>query len=297
MVASTSLEMNAFSLLNATFKRLGWSRGWQRASSGFVFDSTKLASIDDSEKRVFQIVGVARSGTTLLCRAIDLHPGLVCFNEPFSDLYRHNEFARFSDGDRYRAFPTETLARLAKREGNEMVGFKETFRDRAGISHSLISERFLKANEKDGACKTIAVMRDPRDVWCSLLANNERLGSPRISMSATFTDTWLKLAKWVVEQDLFFVRYEDLVERYESELRRVVQFLGVEFHPEMLDRSLDLTLPPSGTAPTSGDPRALSSRPVTATSVNRFVDDIDHEERSFIEAECGEAMREFGYPA
>ena len=260
-----------------------------------MFDSKRLARVASAEKRLFQIVGVARSGTTLLCRSVDLHPHLVCFNEPFSDFYRYNGFSRFADRSRFRSIPTATIEGLAREAGPRLVGFKETFRDRAGVGHALVSKDFVEANDRLGACKTIAVLRDPRDVWCSLLENNARLGSPRIPLSENFTNTWLNLARWVRAKDLFVVRYEDLVAQYESELRRVVDFLSVGFDPRMLDRSMDLNDSAEGDVPTSGDPAALSSKPVDAASVSRFTEDLDPEERRFIESACGALMLEFGY--
>ncbi len=296
MISLANLELRTFVLLNTAFSRLGWSRAWQRASSRFVFDSKRLARAASSEKKLFQIVGVARSGTTLLCRSVDLHPDLVCFNEPFSDFYRHNGFSRFADRSRFHSVPASALERLAKDSPGALVGFKETFRDRAGVGHALVSKDFVESNERLGACKTIAVLRDPRDVWCSLLDNNARLGSPRIPLTRNFTNTWTGMARWARSRDLFVVRYEDLVTDHEAEIRRVVDHLGVGFDPRMLDRSADLNDATAGDVPVSGDPVALSTKPVDNASVSRFQEDLDPLERDFIEAECAALMREFGYP-
>jgi len=241
-------------------------------------------------------VGVARSGTTLLCRSVDLQPDLACCNEPFSDFYRHNGFSRFADRSRLHSVPASALERLAQDSPDGLVGFKETFRDRVSVGHALVSKDFVESNERLGACKTIAALRDPRDVWCSLLDNNERLGSPRIPLTRNFTNTWTGMARWAQSRDLFVVRYEDLVTDHEAEIRRAVDHLGVGFDPRMLDRSADLNDATAGDVPVSGDPVALSTEPVDTASVSRFKEDLDPLERDFIEAECGALMREFGYP-
>src|SRR6266851_2294276 len=56
---------------------------WESLSLAWLHDVRRLASVSRGDKCIFQILGVPRSGTTVLAAKLSNHPRMICLNEPF----------------------------------------------------------------------------------------------------------------------------------------------------------------------------------------------------------------------
>lgn len=94
--------------------------------------------------------------------------------------------------------------------------------------------------------KFLIIIRDPRDVYCSYKGiaelNTKSIYVPKLPQSIeNFTENWknnqseiLKFIKTLDSEQFTVINYEDLVLESESNLRKVCEFLDLEFEEKML---------------------------------------------------------------
>jgi hypothetical protein len=205
--------------------------------------------------RKFFLVGCPRSGTTAIQQALNRHPGIVIPPETefFSLIMGYLRFSawgqrrhlrhiaadlqidvpmpahRLRSPHEARAVFDDLAARYVHRLGRHGV---VCFGDKT--PHHLPHLPRILAAYPDA--KIILAYRDGRDVALSL--NKVPWGPP--NLYAAFS-IWLKMCrwhKWALEQknlQLLCIRYEDLAVNPEKELRRITDFLGVEYSPQMAE--------------------------------------------------------------
>ena len=204
------------------------------------------------------IGGMGRSGTTLLRTILDSHPRIASGPEfdvlpKVADL--HFRFMKTSRAGRmndyldteginalFRHFVEEALSGYARKKGKDILVEKTPSNV---VCFDTLSELMPDA-------RFIHMVRDGRDVVCSYLEVGRRYKAhakrPRLHMASVFhsavmwttrAGTGLKLcgpgSRLYRENRALTVRYEDLVLNTEKEVRRVCDFLDVEFHPAMLE--------------------------------------------------------------
>jgi hypothetical protein len=281
-----------FDLGRCGLTALGLGRSWQRLVRDRYQNSGSLKAVPRGGARLFQVVGMARSGTTLLARRLGAHPQAECLMEPYLSWILHGRLETSDGGRKFREAPHRALAALC-RGGARLVGFKETWRDREGDTHALVTEPFLKSNFAERAVEhTVAIVRDPRDIWGSVTSRSGKLGIRRPEVSTRFTDTWNGFGRWTLEAGVFTVRYEDLAARPEETLREVCGRLECDFHPAMVRSGEGREV---AILEVRGDERALSGAPIDTSSVGRFAEKLSPEEIAFIAGQCSELMAGFGY--
>lgn len=234
------------------------------------------------------IVGSVRSGTTMLRLMLDHHPRLGIFGEfeygfawasedgfPEIDEYlAHLEQDRVFLRNRHQTPPqigTKAMVRalfeeLAERTGKPKVG-------------AAIHSNFHHIPEVWPGAKFIHIVRDPRDVarsvmqmgWVGTLWHGAAFWSDAIRK-------WDQLASVVPAERRFEVRYEDLVADPEQVLTETCEFLGEEFHPEMLRYDEDTTY----SAP-------------DARFVEQWRHRLNEEQLEQVEARCRRQMPRYGY--
>jgi hypothetical protein len=251
---------------------------WQRLVHYDVWSSRPLSEIDDAGKTLFQIVGVARSGTTLLGGLVDQQPEAVCLSEPFRSWVLH---ARSTcDEGVWTRHPSRLVEDQCRRRPERCVGVKETFYSAAHIDGHA-NEHFFRRNAADGIT-TIAVVRDPRDVYASV----EAMVGHRPQVPERFIDTWRTFADWASQAADCLITYEALVTSPESVLERVCSALEISF-----DYSRVTLRARAG----EGDPKALGGGSVSTSSIGRFSRGLDLPKVLQIEARCGDLMASLGY--
>lgn len=212
----------------------------------------------------FFIVGVPRSGTTLLRAILDRHPevtvppeshfiprlyarrhlygtaGRVEHHERFlQDLARHPRFVRWglpitAVRDELLKTPTATFAQAidavfrayAARAGKLRWGDKTP-----GYAHFIdVLARLFPA------AKFVHLIRDGRDVALSMLELDNRhihAATPAYFWSRTIARTRAQAAA-LGDERYMEIRYEDVVARPEASVRRLCEFLDLTFQPAML---------------------------------------------------------------
>lgn len=92
-------------------------------------------------------------------------------------------------------------------------------------------EKLHRVREVAPGSKIILMVRDGRDVTASIFK--------RFSDEDQAVARWVSANEIVIAQegmsDCAIVRYEDLITQPEEELRRLCEFIGIEFDPAMLD--------------------------------------------------------------
>lgn len=270
---------------------------------------------------LFFIVGVPRSGTTLLQAMLTSHPEIgippeteffmkhrppaaCATDERAWQRYLSAWFAaqgfveqdidpdamrarldRLAPAERTeRRVFLELLATHAERSGKRRVGEKSPHHCRHVES---IARLFPEA-------KFIHILRDPRDVVASLKRVPWSQGS-----HLTLARGWKRiledhrrLLREMPGDQYTGVSYEDLVFHPERELGRLCAFLGEELRPEMLnfherrDR---------GFAEREAAWKGGTMRPINASSIGRYASDLSPREIAGVERVVGPLLKEFGY--
>lgn len=205
--------------------------------------------------RKFFLVGCPRSGTTAIQQALNRHPGIVIPPETefFSLIMGYLRFTGWGQRRHLRHIAADLHIdvpmpphRLRRPEDARAVfdDLAERYVQRLGrhnvacfgdkTPHHLPHLPRILAAYPDA--RIILAYRDGRDVALSL--SKVPWGPP--SVYAAFS-IWLKMCRWhrwALAQknlNLLCIRYEDLVGNPEKELRRVTDFLGVDYVPQIAE--------------------------------------------------------------
>jgi len=209
----------------------------------------------------FTIVGVGRSGTSLLMTALDSHPKLALPPET-QFVWRH--VARWP-----KATLAQTRTRVATETNFARLGFDldsffapftsgrevfsnarayrrifELWAERTGTTRigdkspknieylPLIKHIFPEA-------KVIHLIRDPRDVFLSRTKAKWSAGRSRLAQALAYRaqfDLARRIGPRLFGESYLEVHYEEILTNPHAELSRICRLLGVPFDPKMLDR-------------------------------------------------------------
>ena len=282
------------------------------------------------------VVGVTRSGTTLLRLMLDAHGDLAVppethFLPEAIDAFKGGEMTpeRFvavvSAHRRWPDFqldPRELHARVEAleeplRPGPCVRAFYRLYAEQAGkrrwgdktpgylrkmglIGRTLPEARFIH------------LIRDGRDVAVSITGLH--FGPDTVREAA---QRWVKRVRVAREQaerveHYLEVRYEDLVEDAEPTLRRICEYVELPWDPAMLDyhqRAPDRLQEITRDLPRSGGEdevipaaqrvgiHALAAQPPQADRVGRWRTEMDPADQAVFVETAGELLAELGYPA
>mgnify|MGYP006304499563 CR=1 FL=1 len=234
------------------------------------------------------IVGSPRSGTTLLASLIDNHCDAICLIEPYLSWLQTGRFESNylmeSNVGLYGLFPPHRfIAYLCENSSFQAVGFKETFRTK---NHPTFpSEDFIRKNRYiDGVDKTLVIIRDPRDIWLSVVRRHSKYENDRKTLGELL-DAWNRLCLWIESDSLDYIKYEDLVQNPQS-LYSILEVLDLDFSEEILDNS-----PKRG----FGDQCAQEGKGIFQSSVGRYEDELKPEIENLITSRCNPILARFGY--
>ncbi len=216
--------------------------------------------------RIF-ISGAYRSGTTLITRILNNHSKLwitydsVHFMRFSYDKY--NPITRVKNADR---LVREIRDRISRRWDMDLDSERVIAgaRSRGKITYAAVYDRImadLAARYKPGAkgwgektnvCwgqmpnflkmfkdgKVIHVIRDPRDVLCSFKKATYEPGFRYLDSAFCCLNSFIRAEEFseILGPDRHYVlKYEDLLNRPEKEVRSVCEFLGIKYEPSMID--------------------------------------------------------------
>lgn len=222
--------------------------------------------LQDTKDRIFFIVGTSRSGSTLLQSMLSSHNEMVIppethffhfidtLNEHYAstspELFRQQILEFWYSGktrmkdlgidkDAVRKMaaklelhtPEELfnlhLTMYRKERGKKIVGEKTP-------RHILKVQKILTAYPN---AKIISMFRDPRaTAWSEIKAH---FGSPSVLVTTkrwrTYVETHEQLSSELSSKQYMMIRYQDLIDDPETKLRKVCEFLEVDFEDQMLE--------------------------------------------------------------
>ncbi len=236
----------------------------------------------------FFVVGPLRSGTTLLRLLIDHHPQINCFGE-FEGAVSQAIGDRWPDLEAYHRFVAndrQTQAHQLTVNKNldyvELVkSFLEQIYDRqpGNLIGASIHSRMDLLPLIWPKARFIHLLRDPRDVA------NSCIGMGWVGNVHEGAQYWLKperhwdlLCSRVDASRRMTVRFEDLVADPDGEMKRICDFLGVEYDVAMLNIEGDTTY----------------SRP-SAKFARQWRDKLSPQEIAWVEYQCEDLMKSRGY--
>ena len=170
------------------------------------------------------ILGIPRSGTTLLTAMVGAHPQVAMLNEDLSNAI-NNLVSKKVFGNKLCipnqvCFETTLLSRLARRYGFYL------YRDRSVIS--------LDEYLQDEDLNVVLILRDPRANISSMIE------SGNLSFDRA-TQRWhrgIEIADQLYSQEeerTLLISFERLVQKPERTMMSVSDFLSIEFDPNMLE--------------------------------------------------------------
>jgi len=271
------------------------------------------------------VVGVPRSGTTLLSAMLSAHSRLDCGPESrFFARYRHldaKQRERILDALTWPRPAVDFIASLRNQDhpitelfglGLPEIGMFLAERDPslAAMLESLTALHARKAGKARWMEKTprhllmtdtlrelwpeariVRIVRDPRDVALSL--SQVPFGKPSVVGNLARVDQDDRVSRERIATDplAMTLRYEDLVTEPERELRRVCEFMGEAFEPAMLDSS-------ASAAKVAAEHewwKESVSGPLRTSSVGRWRDEMSADARRFAALHLAGYLREHGY--
>jgi hypothetical protein len=260
-----------------------------------------------------------RTGSTLLMQLLATAPTIE-FDRVAP--YEHNYLAYFSDlagqvaqpiqsPDARRApapvlLPTPFPAML---DGDELAGrlLRGMWREFSDLRRQHNPDARFWA-EKFGdravpatlpAAKVLLLIRDPRDIWCSINSFDDRrgfygFGRQADESRASFLKFFLGSVHDLLDRSfpqsssVLLVRYEDLVTRVDREARRIGAWLGVDLDPAAVIANRSSFREHMTSADPASDP---------SSSVGRWRRDLSPDEREVFRTDLGAAIAQLGYPA
>jgi hypothetical protein len=288
--------MEAFSKLQSFIRSYGIRRGADKRTGSYVSSQSHIA-----------IGGCGRSGTTLVRVILDSHPQLSCGPElnvylpqvlNLSRLKEKLKLAKDLDTAYYtsrsRAEFIDHLAGLVRGTTGKPRWAEKTPKNVHHLHY--IFEKFPKA-------KFIHVLRDGRDVACSLRTHPRHrvvggklvpvnTWKPMKYCAARWRDSLLSAKPHMSDPRFHTVRYEQLVTNPRQTIADLMRFLDEPWdnallaHSEAASTFRDVTAFPQ-------NPEAL--QPIGTAAVARWQRDMTEEDKRIFRDIAGELLIEHGY--
>ncbi len=269
------------------------------------------------------IVGMPRSGTTLLAGLLSAHSRLAVapetgyFNWVWKPIERAGGFLRWNLVEFHlkRWFQRPTLAPLKLAESGAMEMFHHAW-DKGQLTHHLILESILggyAANqgkefwgEKSPEhfmyvpaiksefpdARIISIVRDPRDVHLSLAKVPWNRGNA--FNHALQWREYQVMAKHYIKlygSSFYQLRYEDLIQNPSLELERLMQHIGLKFEPKMLEQYHRQPLFDPSQEPWKNRARM----PIDPENREKWRQGLKPDELGIFSRVCGRYLRQHGY--
>jgi tetratricopeptide (TPR) repeat protein len=202
---------------------------------------------DPASGHIF-VLGFPRSGTTLLEVVLEGHPQVVSLEENESLIDGIQEFMRQpEDLDRLLRAPPATVEALRESYWRHVAETDVDVRGKVFVDKyplntlklPLIARLFPKA-------RILIACRDPRDVVLSCFRHRFRMSAPMYELltlegAAAYYDVVMRVfleCMRVLPLESCLVRHEDVVAAFTREMRRICEFLQLEWVPAMEEFAL-----------------------------------------------------------
>ncbi len=230
---------------------------------------------------IAHLIGFPRSGTTLLERSLDAHPGLVA--SPERVVFSRDIFPRLCKAgggaltvETLNAIPRDTIARERTRYIDYMeAALGEPLSGRVHLdknpNHTSLLPGLLRLF---GESRFIVAQRDPRDVIVSCVLRMFRLTETSAMLLSWETacemyrfemETWLRYRDLLDADTWVEVRYEDVVADFEQQARRSLEAVGLSWDERIRDYRTQI-IDKHVNSPTHSEVR----RPIHTDSIGRW---------------------------
>lgn len=231
------------------------------------------------------LLGTQRSGTTLLTRILSAHKDIFIQNElPLQTIFTEV------------ASETEIINNIDKhfqlRYDADIEGYlKQNKKSNWGLKDPQLTEYLHVLEDFFPQSKFIIIIRDGRGVVNSYIENKWGLG----------TNVFTGALRWKeeVEQQIAFsekhpdsclvIRFEDLVEDQENQLRKICKYLAIEYDAGMLDYHKEKMM----YAPNKQN--INTNKAPNKELAMQWKTSLSQEEVDIIDAYAGELLYKFGY--
>jgi hypothetical protein len=282
---------------------------------------TAKAAMNRNKPPIF-VVGVPRSGTTLLAAMLAAHSRLSCGTETRffhflakSDAHQLCQASSWPD----RAVDYLFAMQLVDVPVPELFGTTREqvslyLKDHPPTVASILSALTEPFMEREGKSRwvekspehlmhvydirkhfpqspIIRIVRDPRDVALSL--RKAPWASPHFLENLMLWRSYDEASARFFQNDphCHTVSYENLVQSPENELRQLCAFIGEEYEPQMLDTSRS-----AGNVVTNRDTwHRIVHKPVDSSRTQVWKRDLSPEENRLAEALLGDRLSTYGY--
>lgn len=189
------------------------------------------------------IVGMPRSGTTLLESALAAHKDIACAGELPVMPFAHREFNAWADecGWNGGEIPQDIIEAIRQKYFDQ---YREYRVDAAPFATDKQPNNFLSVGlirHVFPEARIIHIRRNPMETGFSIFrcnftrpwqfANSLSFIGHYYGQHSCITAHWSKL----LGSKIAFIQYEDLVVNFENELRRLVEFCGLDWDPSCLE--------------------------------------------------------------
>jgi len=250
------------------------------------------------------LIGAPRSGTTLLTRILNAHPELLLTNETAiflqlnemvsksrigvkaGILYGKQHHTLWADhlNEQVLALVDRYYSKIATIEGKKELKYWGEKHPHLNRCLEFIAEHYPNA-------RFIYVVRDPRDSACSISEMNKTEIQKTLKNWGKFTQRYEHFLATLTPKNVIVVRYEDVVANYEGETERVLDWLGLDMHPNVKkyirkNKNVD-----------SHKVEALVrvKHNFAEKSVGRWKKELTEDEKNYASHLLGQYMEKFGY--
>jgi O-antigen/teichoic acid export membrane protein len=290
-------------------------------------DAATFKQVTASTDSPIFIVGMSRSGTTLLSRMLDAHSDIAIFPETwwyvvldslgclekFTNPQQSSLFfnAVWENLKGYRDPAAQIVASEAYSQP-KYVGPTVRLLEKLGQAYANQRHARIWGEKTPGhalwlpqiydlfpRARVLFMVRDPRDV---LVSYDERWNSGRRD-SDYLASTAALLKYYLVNllhrpgfppEQIRWVKYESLAAQPAAEIEEICAFLGVDFEPAMLDFYHKHANVQQDMA--EGQHHALLSKPASVEHIGRYQKVLGPSQIALVERLLGEEMRTLGYP-
>jgi hypothetical protein len=203
--------------------------------------------------RFFFIIGPLRTGSSLMARCIDDHPGSICLceseiNRALFKFFYTRLHAQRMEGHGFAL--SEVMALLDGKKQDEISSLMKWYREvRPRISALLHKPADAPLGDKSpdffeslaivehlaASYPLIYTVRDPRAIYRSIASQDD--ASPRLKQTRweCLTGNYLAWKPFLDQRNVLIVRFEDLVARPEATMKAVYAHLGLPYSGRFLE--------------------------------------------------------------
>lgn len=280
-----------------------------------------MISVRGTKRPAVFIIGIPRSGTTLLRNLLNRHPAIrLLTNETQFLPYwvsRWNEFGDLSNPEDFLSFYNQVIFLpyfINKREKGSLIECETWYNTcheftPAGVFEALVRHDTgigwhsdLIWGDKSPSyvhhipllkklypnARIIHIARDVRDHCLSI---NKVWGKNMIRASQRWTDDIAKVRAHAKQfpRDFLEIRYEDLLDKPEEKLSQICDFLGVSFDQQMLTP----LIPPDSLGREKGSAKGLKE--ILQTNKEKYIGLMKPRVRRQIEEIAASMLQAYGY--